>query len=278
MTSGRPLLAIVARQVSALQRRHPGLALTCDGSGRLVVGGALRFAMRHDGRTVEDEFHIELRVRPDYPASPPDVYEVGGRLDRFHHLFSDGRLCLGAPVEVRMRFAEGPSLMCFIEDLVTPFLFAFSYHASYGMMPFGELAHGAEGLLEYYSRFFETPAERTVWLLKRLTGDGRDPSKNPMCPCESGRKLKRCHGQRLDALRSHQTTEESEDVLKAIVSGSRSIGNRRRPLLPRHLRRKLGKWVMHNGNKVVPMQCQAVSGRSIKTGGMVASNQAILAH
>lgn len=91
----RPLLATVARQMAALQRRHPDLALIRRGSGRLVVGGTLGFVMGHEGRTVEDEFDVELRIPPDFPASPPNVYEVAGRLDGFDHLFEDGRLCLG---------------------------------------------------------------------------------------------------------------------------------------------------------------------------------------
>lgn len=183
-----PLLAIVARQMAALQDRHPDLALVRRGSGRFAVEGILGFVMGHEGRTVEDEFAIELRIPPDYPASPPNVYDVAGRLDGFDHLFTDGRLCLGAPVEVRMRFAERPSLLCFARDLVVPFLFAFSYKETYGKMPFGELAHGVAGLLDYYSRFFGTPTEQTVSLLKYLVRDEGDSGiAFAKCPCGSGR-------------------------------------------------------------------------------------------
>ena len=239
----RPLLATVARQMAALQDRYPDLALVRHRSGRLVVEGTLGFAMTHERRTVEDEFDVELRIPPDYPASPPNVYEVAGRLDGFDHLFTDGRLCLGAPVEVRMRFAERPSLLCFTEDLVVPFLFAFSYKASYGRMPFGELAHGVEGQLDYYNRFFGTPTEQTVSLLRCLVRDEHDSGVAfGKCPCGSGRKLKRCHGPELSKLRSHQTAEETEGLLKAMVSASRSAGGHRRPLLPRGLRRQLGEF------------------------------------
>ena len=249
----RPLLATVARQMAALQRRHPDLALIRRGSGRLVVGGTLGFVMGHEGRTVEDEFDVELRIPPDFPASPPNVYEVAGRLDGFDHLFEDGRLCLGAPVEVRMRFAERPSLLCFTEDLVVPFLFAFSYKARYGKMPFGELAHGVEGILDYYNRFFETPTEQTVSLLKCLVHEHDSRIALGKCPCGSGRKLKRCHGSELSKLRSHQTAEETEGLLKAMVSASRSAGCGKRPLLPRPLRRQLGEFgEITRRNKTVP--------------------------
>lgn len=234
-------LAMVARQVAALQRRYPGFALIRRGPGRLVVAGMLGFKMEHKERPVEDEFHIELEVPADYPNSPPEAYEVAGRLKDFDHLFKDGELCLGAPVEVRMRFATGPDLLSFIQDLVIPFLFAFSYKSQYGEMPFGELAHGAEGILDYYNDYFGTPTEGTVLLLKWLADDVGDNRQTlGMCPCGNGSKLKRCHGSKLAALRLHQTAEYTKGLLKDMVSGFRTVGDHRRPLLPRRLRRKLG--------------------------------------
>lgn len=197
--------------------------------------------MEYKGRTIEDEFQVELRIPPDYPASPPDVYEIAGRLDGFDHLFDSKKLCLGAPIEVRMRFAKRPNLLRFTEDLVVPFLFSFSYKARYGKMPFGELAHGTAGILDYYNSFFETPTERTMLLLKYLAGRERDGSEIlGMCPCGSGRKLKRCHGRKLNVLRSYQTAQDMENLVKEMVSATRMIGNYRRPLLSRRLRRKLG--------------------------------------
>ena len=238
-------LDIVARQVAALQGGYPSLLLTRDGSGRLAVRGLLRFVMAHKGRSVEDEFHIELRLPADYPASPPDTYEVAGRLNGFDHLFNDGKLCLGAPVEVHRRFAERPNLLCFTEDLVIPFLFAFSYKARYGKMPFGELAHGTAGIWDYYIDFFETSKESTIALLKCLANDRR---KEPeACPCGSGRKLKKCHGQKLNALRPHQTTQDTEDFLKEMVSACRTVGKNRRKLLPRRLRRELERQLINPG-------------------------------
>ena len=225
--------------MSALQDRHPGLALIRDRLGRLAVQGKIRFSMEHGGRPIEDEFDIKLEIPPDYPISPPHAYETKGKLDGFDHIFSDGRLCLGTPVEVRARFAKQPSLLSFIEELVVPFLFAFSYKNQYGEMPFGELAHGMEGILEYYIEFFGTPKEKSILLLKYLA-DGIAPPLD-QCPCGSGRKLKKCHGPRLNALRQHQPAQAFEDELKKIISACRAVGNPHRKLLPRRLRRQMAR-------------------------------------
>lgn len=194
--------------------------------------------MEYDGRSIEDEFHIELRIPADYPASPPNAYEVVGRLDRFDHLFQDGRLCLGAPIEVCSKFAQRPSLLHFIEDLVIPFLFAFSYKEQYGEMPFGELAHGMKGILDYYMEFFGTSKENATLLLECLAY--RNVESLECCPCGSGRKLEKCHGPRLDALRPHQAAQDFRDELMQIISACPE-GQPHQKLLPRRLRRRIAR-------------------------------------
>lgn len=162
---------------------------------RLAEGSGLRevwFVMEHKVRAIEDRFNIELRIPEDYPKTPPNAYETGDRLNGYHHLFTDGRLCLGAPVEVCKQFAMQPTLLSFVEELVVPFLFSFSYERQYGEMPFGELAHGGEGLLDYYVDFFRTSEEKTISLLIYVAVDNRN--RHGSCPCGSGRRLENCHG------------------------------------------------------------------------------------
>lgn len=231
-------LAMLIRQEEALRVRYPCLALAQCGAGRLTVRGEVEFVMEYDGRSIEDEFHIELRIPANYPASPPIAYEVARRLDRFDHLFPDGRLCLGAPAEVRSRFAKRPSLLHFIEDLVVPFLFSFSYKKQYGEMPFGELTHGIKGILDYYTEFFDTPKENAVLLLECLAYGKVPPLER--CPCGSGRKLEKCHGTRMNALRPHQTTQGFRNELREIVSAC-SGDQPHRKLLPRRLRRRIAR-------------------------------------
>lgn len=231
-------LSLLACQLAALQVRYPDLDIEQCRSG-LSVRGDISFAMTHKTHTIEDTFGVELRIPVDYPKTPPSAYETKGRLNEFEHVFVDGRLCLGAPVEVCMRFAKEPTLLFFIEDLVVPFLFGFSYKDKYGEMPFGELAHGVEGLLAYYVEFFQTSKEGTISLLLYLAYGGKLCRGD--CPCGSGRKLEKCHGPRLDTLWKYQAAEAFKDDLKRMTTADRMIGESRRKLLPRRLRRKLEK-------------------------------------
>lgn len=232
-------MSLLTCQMKALQVRYPGLALVQRRPGYLAVRGEIWFVMEHKARAIEDRFNIELRIPEDYPKTPPNAYETGGRLNGYHHLFTDGRLCLGAPVEVCKQFAMQSTLLSFVEELVVPFLFSFSYERQYGEMPFGELAHGGEGLLDYYVDFFRTSKEKTISLLIYLAVDDRN--RHGSCPCGSGRRLERCHGPRLDTLGTYLTTHAINDELRELVSASRMIRGHRRMVLPRRLRRRLEK-------------------------------------
>ena len=240
MTYSTTQLCLLARQLAALRVRYPGLHIEQCRPG-LSVRGKISFSMEHKTHTVEDTFDLELRIPSDYPKKPPSAYETKGRLNGYDHLFPDGRLCLGAPVDVCMRFAKQPTLLSFVEELVVPFLFAFSYKNQYGEMPFGELTHGVEGLLDYYADFFGTPKEVTVYLLMCLAGGYRQP--HSLCPCGSGRKLRKCHGPRLDTLRAYLSAQAIRDELRELISANRTIRGQRRPVLPRRLRRRLARHV-----------------------------------
>ena len=234
-------LSLLICQMKPLQVRHPGLALVQCRPGCLAVRGEVWFTMEHKARIIEDRFNIELGIPADYPKTPPNVHETGGRLNGYHHLFKDGRLCLGAPVEVCMQFAKQPTLLFFVEELVVPFLFSFSYEKRYGEMPFGELTHGVEGLLEYYAGFLGTSRETTIALLIYLAHSCRN--RHSVCPCGSGRKLGKCHGPRLDALRMYLSAQAIRDELRELISANRTIRGQRRPVLPRRLRRRLARHV-----------------------------------
>lgn len=214
------VVAIVIAQMAHVQDQHPGLELILEPGGELMVRGPVGFRIDHDGHTVEDSYDIELRIPDDYPDSPPAAYEVGGRItEAYEHFMQAGNFCLGAPVEVRRRFARDRTLAGFINDQVIPFLFRHSYLETHRTPPFGELDHGSIGLLDYYMRHFNTGVVNTLKLLKCLA-DNFAPPLGP-CPCGSGQKLQDCHGPKLDELRPHYWPEMFEHELREMIEMAR---------------------------------------------------------
>ena len=179
--------------------------------------------MEHNSHTVEDCYELQFEIPKDYPASPPFVYETEGKIPKdFGHFMAGGNFCLGAPVEVRRRFAQHGSLIRFIEDQVIPYLFSYSYKRDHGELPFGELSHGTIGLIEYYNGFFGTSFIASLRLIKCLA-DGFAPPRM-VCPCEGGRKLRDCHGPRLAALRPHLAPKQFETELQGMIEHARDAG------------------------------------------------------
>ena len=135
-----------------------------------------------------------------------------------------GNFCLGAPVEVRRRFAAHKNLLRFIEDQVIPYLFTYSYKRDHGKLPFGDLWHGAEGLMQYYAEFFGTSPVEAMTLLKCLADDFAPPLM--ACPCGGGSKLRDCHGPKLTELRPYLSPKQFETELREMIKLVQAAGIR----------------------------------------------------
>ena len=224
-----------------VQRVHPGLELLAL-SDAVVLRGTVSFDMGSGSRRIKDGYRLTMRFPEDYPASPPVTYETGGAIPRtFEHVFVDGSCCLGAPAEVRRRFREHKSLRRFIHEQVIPFFYSCSYWKKHGEMPFGELAHGAVGLAQYYIEFFSVDVPAAMSLLRLLADNINAPLMK--CPCRSGATLRGCHGPRVDQLRGALSPREFERDLRGFIVAAQAEGIRipRSALSRRLLRRERKK-------------------------------------
>lgn len=214
------VIEVVIAQMDDVQSEHPGLELVRDAHGQFCVRGPVGFRMDYGGLVIEDSYEIDIVIPDNYPELPPTVNETDNAIPNdFHRFPSSGNLCLGAPVEIRRRFAEHKTLIAFINDQVIPYLFSFSCVRDHGRLPFGDLKHGSIGLLDYYIDFFGTDIVPTLKLLKCLA-DNFAPPLGP-CPCASGQQLKDCHGPKLDVLRPHYQPELFEAELRCMIELAR---------------------------------------------------------
>jgi len=214
--------ALIRQHFDELEKAFPTskLKLKKDEDGRWLVTGDIHFkASFKEESEIEDTYSVQLSLPSDYPQSPPKALEIGERIPRDidHHIFpATGELCLGAPLEVRRRFLNLPSLLHFVNDLLVPFLYAFSYQERFGERPWGELSHGGRGVLEYYQEAFHTDNLKVVLRLLKTLADDSYRGHHP-CPCASGDILRRCHGKQLRDFMQLQSAEvflvEAETIL-----------------------------------------------------------------
>jgi len=189
-------------ELTKLLSEHPGLRIVPSEIDGVTVAGQISFeGPGEDGELLADTYNIETWVLPSFPASAPLVRETDNRIPGDFHKLEGNFLCLGAPMALRLRLKKDPNLPTFFTYFVVPYLFGYSFFCKYGKMPFGELAHGAAGIEQYFCELFAAEDAKQALEFLRLAGMKKGEANKQPCPCGSGKRLGRCHNRRLNQLR-----------------------------------------------------------------------------
>jgi len=231
---------LVHRQIAELTEKYIGLSYVSS-SPRLSVLGNLSFSAQYNGVSIEDQYTVEIVIPADYPKILPAVKEIGGRIPKEFHTYSDDTLCLGSPLEVNMKFRKQETLLGFVEDLLVPFLYGYSYKEKYGEMPYGELSHGMNGILESYKGLFLVDDDMAVIAFLKILADDNYRG-HISCPCGSNAKLRNCHGNTLRELKNYQKPDEYLNESLSILHFMKQEGHCiPLALLPRSIVNKIRK-------------------------------------
>lgn len=196
----------IEAEFEVLKSRFSGLYLERQ-FPNYIISGDFSFTIKHENEFIQDSFDVLATILPDYPRTLPIVEERGGRIPKEFHLNPDKSLCLGAPLELKIIFSKNPILLGFFENCVAPYFYSFCIWSKTGIMPLGELSHGEKGIYESYSNIFNI--KDRIACLKFLKVLAFDNYRGHLqCPCNSGKKLRMCHGAQLLCLGKHQTPKE----------------------------------------------------------------------
>jgi len=199
---------LIKEQAILVTNKYDGLEFCEIGDGLFLIKGVLAFEGDYEGMVITDAFDIEIQIPPRYPDTLPVVKETGYRIPReFHTNPEDNTLCLAAPLAAKLQFALDRTLLGFIEHLVIPFLFNYVHLQKNGVLPFGERSHGAKGILEFYSEFFQCPDLGVILKLLKILGT-HEYLGFEKCPCKSGKNLRNCHGRQLLKCMQLQSTQD----------------------------------------------------------------------
>jgi hypothetical protein len=91
---------------------------------------------------------VRIEGTQHFPERMALAWETGGRIPPDYHKLTNGALCLGSRVRLRLQMGGSPSVLRFLERCVIPYLLGYSYSVKHGAPPFGELAHGELGSLQ----------------------------------------------------------------------------------------------------------------------------------
>lgn len=214
-----------------------------------TVKGPLRFSATFNDVKIEDVFSVEITLTNDYPNSLPEIKETGGRIPKGFHLYNDHTFCLGAPLAVKLQLAKSKTFVDYIDKLVIPYLYSFTHFKLHGTMPYGELSHAIKGIIEYYKEFFKVSSEILVINCLQILYEGK-LNGHQFCPCNSGQKIRNCHGPQLHEIKTMQNKKsfanESSQIIIHLIN-SPNIGYK--PFLKEKLLRIKKSNLMKNGKR-----------------------------
>jgi len=179
-----------------LENRYPDLRVVVD-AGVIYLEGS--FALVHEGAEL-DRFQVKILIPPDFPDNIPMVCETAGRIpvDPDWHTYAKGALCVIVPEEWLLN-PESKSILAFLDGPLRNYFLGHAFAESGLKRPMGERPHGSAGLLETYGEWVGSK-ERTVVENYLMCLSMEKIPRQWFCPCGSGQKIRRCHGEQLKNL------------------------------------------------------------------------------
>ncbi len=169
------------------------------GTGAEVRG---TFPVLGEGGRVLDTFQVRIKLPPGYPRELPITWETGGRIpwisDR--HIDADGTACVLLPDERWRVFPVGAAFLQYLRGPLHSFFLSQVAFETDGKWPFGEWAHGENGVIELYTELLGTSDVITIWrFLRTLAQTPLDLTAG--CPCGSPRRVRDCCRRKIEELR-----------------------------------------------------------------------------
>lgn len=206
---------LIAHEFNKMKQDYPDLYLLSNGRESWKIRGNLHFSAKYENHLVEDAYIVEILIPNEYPCVVPKAKEIGGRIPDSFHKFSDKTLCFGAPISVKRKFSYDRTLSGFFKNCLIPFLSSYTYKIKNGSLPHGELEHGVKGIIQGYMDEFQTKDIKLVIdFLRILTQDIFPGFMN--CPCRSGKRLYKCHGEKILELKGLQFPQDFAAELNQI--------------------------------------------------------------
>jgi hypothetical protein len=174
---------------------NPTMRLKQYGKDGIIIEGEYRFAASlPDHPTIQEVLFIKAEFPGSYPRDIPKVYETRQVItrDSDFHTYEDGSFCLGSELRIKAQIADHPRIPDFWERIVDHFLYGIRHKQLYGSVPFGELAHGEDGLIDDYQSFFQIEGKKAVLGVLNALGKRKRVANKQPCPCNCGRRLGKC--------------------------------------------------------------------------------------
>ncbi|HCR4067385.1 MULTISPECIES: hypothetical protein [Morganellaceae] len=175
---------------------YPKIRLIEVHTDKVELQGEYQLKAQLDGsHTIEKTFSLRIVCTNDYPNKLPTVYDASNYFprNRDYHTYADGSFCLGSELKIRSILKGDSSLITFFDKIVVKFLYAVSHRIEFGNFPYGDLAHGEQGLLDDYAELFKIDGKASVLLALKILGIRKRNANKLQCPCGCNSRLGKCN-------------------------------------------------------------------------------------
>ena len=162
---------------------------------KVVLSGEYHLKAQLAGsRIIDKTYRLKLVCPNGYPRKLPRVLDEERYFPRRleFHTYSDGSFCLGSELKIKHILRADHTIKAFFDKAVDPFLYSVSHRLEYGDYPFGELAHGEQGLVDDYAEMFGLEGKAAVLLAFKVLGKRKREANKLPCPCGCGLRFGRC--------------------------------------------------------------------------------------
>ena len=165
------LLKEIGLDIERFIKDYPGMSIAPSRDSAMVINGVFSFTARpNGGAEISDSYHLHIVFPATFPGEIPKVTETGQKIPRdgnYHVNGDDDTLCLGSPIHLLKLISEEPTFVGFAERCLMPYLYAISLKLrNNAKLPFGELTHGVQGIIDDYMELFGL--KNTEQVLKNL--------------------------------------------------------------------------------------------------------------
>ena len=225
---GSPL----ARELARFKGDWPNASLDLLDNGSALIQMKYLLDGSYNEIRIAEQFSLQISVPASYPLEVPTVNEVDGIISpNYEHRLTDGSFCLGASIELLRNIQEDPSLSSFLEGPVQSYLYTALFWQRYGRYPYGDRAHGIQGIIQAYQDIFGLGETENPLPLMQYIANGNYRG-HLTCPCESGRRIRNCHGTILLELINGPLKEVVSRDLETIQQVAVALSKRKQLLTP----------------------------------------------
>lgn len=163
-----------------------------------------------------ETFNIIIVVPQNYPNCIPVVIENSELIPRDidWHISKGGACCIDIEHNLIAMSKRGININSFIREKIYPYFANQRYKFSKEKYAGKEYAHHLDGVIQYYIEdLYLISPEIIIHFLERILSKNLI-GRNNKCPCGSGKKIKECHLDQIDTIKSLGNKKIERDLIE----------------------------------------------------------------